>query len=306
MAVSEIDFKVNNLVTRAISGGIFVGVVIVSVLLKNSVFFGAVFMLMCVLGMREFYKLCRLKPNVEPAYVLAIAGGLAAYLCAYFCCVVINRPVEWLDWLHNLSGAGNPFTILAFYLPFVVAQLVVELYRQKAEPIVNIAVALMGHLYVAVPFCCMCAIEGMGQVYLLSFFVMIWASDTGAYLVGMCIGKHKMFERISPKKTWEGFCGGLAFALVFGGLFSKFSYVFPDVNVELKTWQWFAFAVVVFITGTLGDLVESLFKRHLGIKDSGKFLPGHGGVLDRLDSALLAAPVALSFLSIVLYLNGKA
>lgn len=290
----------NNLITRTISGGIFVAIVIASILVKNSLFFGFVFLALCILGLREFYKLCSSIEGIKPASVLATTGGVAAFLCAFFCCVLINRPG---DWTYLSSSQAHPFAILSFYIPFVTAILIVELFRKKECPIHNVAVALMGHLYVALPFCCMCAIEGLGQIYLLAFFVMIWASDTGAYLVGMCIGKHKMFERVSPKKTWEGFAGGLLFALIFGGLFSKFNYIFPETNVELQTWQWFLFAVIVFVIGALGDLVESLYKRYLNIKDSGNFLPGHGGVLDRLDSALLAAPMAFAFLSIALYLN---
>lgn len=291
-----------NLVTRALSGGVFVGVVIASILLKNSLFFGMVFLSLCVLGLREFYFLTKRIEGVQPAWVLALTGGAAAYLCAFFCCVLINRPTGFLQSVFDAEGSF-PFAILAFYLPFVSAQFVIELFRQKQNPLHNIAVSLMGHLYVALPFCCMCAIQGMGQVYLLAFFILIWASDTGAYLVGMCFGKHKMFERVSPKKTWEGFFGGFLFAIVFGTLFSKFNDIFPDVNVQLHHWQWIAFAVIVFVIGTLGDLVESLFKRYLNIKDSGTFLPGHGGVLDRLDSALLAAPMAFAFLSVALYIN---
>ena len=131
-------------------------------------------------------------------------------------------------------------------------------------------------------------------MYVFAFFLIIWASDVGAYVVGISIGKHKMFERVSPKKTWEGFFGGMLFALTTGFILSKTTI---NGNV-LELWQWLVFALTVFIFGTLGDLVESLFKRSLDVKDSGSLMPGHGGLLDRFDSAIIAAPVAYIFLTL--------
>lgn len=164
---------------------------------------------------------------------------------------------------------------------------VLELFRRKGNPILNIAVSVMGCFYVLVPIVSMLAIWSLRPVVLLAFFIIIWASDTGAYLTGMCFGKHKMFERVSPKKTWEGLFGGFVFALVVAYIFSVCN---PDVG---SLFSWMLFSTMVFVMGTLGDLVESLFKRTLNVKDSGAIMPGHGGILDRLDSALLAAPVAL-------------
>lgn len=286
----------NNLITRTLSGAVFVAVVIAAILLPNPHFFGIVFLAMTILGLREFYLLCKHIEGIEPAWVLATVGGVAAFLCAYCCCVSIDEKVS--------ANVGNhPYAFLVLYIPFISALFMVELFRKRAFPIHNVAISLMGHFYVALPFCCMCAMKKMGAVYLLAFFILIWASDTGAYLVGRCIGKHKMFERVSPKKTWEGIGGGLLFALLFGWLFAQFASEIPALGYTagaFATWKWMTFAVLVFVSGALGDLVESLFKRYLQIKDSGKFLPGHGGVLDRLDSALIAAPIAFSFLAIAL------
>ena len=152
----------------------------------------------------------------------------------------------------------------------------------------NLGVSVLGHVYVSVPFCLFCLIEGKSEhsnMLLLAFFVMIWASDRGAYLVGRFFGKHKMFERISPKKTWEGFCGGLSFSIISGLIFNYCGCI-PTLHVG----YWLAMSVFVFVFGVLGDLVESMFKRSLGVKDSGNIIPGHGGLLDRFDSALLSMP----------------
>jgi phosphatidate cytidylyltransferase len=127
---------------------------------------------------------------------------------------------------------------------------------------------------------------------LLTIFILIWVSDTMAYVCGRLFGKHKLWERISPKKTWEGFIGGFIFTVATGGmianwiLYNKYNY-----HEEIK---WICVAAVISVTGMLGDLVESLFKRSINVKDSGNILPGHGGILDRFDALLLATPFALT------------
>ena len=121
----------------------------------------------------------------------------------------------------------------------------------------------------------------------LAMFAFIWISDTGAYMVGCLIGKHRLFERISPKKSWEGFFGGLGLSIIIAALAARF---IPDGYVLLSGYaQWIVFAVLVTIFSTWGDLCESLIKRTVGVKDSGKLIPGHGGILDRIDSLLLVS-----------------
>ena len=158
---------------------------------------------------------------------------------------------------------------------------------------------MMSQLYVALP----CALLNVlafhndpaassvsyNPILPLSIFVFIWLSDTGAYCVGSLIGKHRLFERISPKKSWEGSIGGAVFSIASSFIFAHY-YDFMSVG------QWAGLAVVVVIFGTWGDLTESLMKRQLGIKDSGNILPGHGGMLDRFDSALMAIPAAVCYL----------
>jgi len=135
-------------------------------------------------------------------------------------------------------------------------------------------------------------IKDWQPLILLSVFVTIWVNDTGAYLTGVTIGKHRLFERISPKKSWEGFIGGAVFALLSG-------YVFSLLIPEIQLINWLVFSEIIVVFGTFGDLIESLMKRTVGVKDSGDLIPGHGGLLDRFDSMLLAAPVIFIYLSLL-------
>lgn len=137
---------------------------------------------------------------------------------------------------------------------------------------------------------------GYSPVVPLTLFVFLWCNDVGAYCTGCTIGKHKLFERISPKKTWEGSIGGAVFTMLAAYLLHHF---LPDWYSFMPVWVWVGMALVVVLFGTWGDLIESLMKREMGIKDSGKILPGHGGMLDRFDSALLAIPATVVYLSLV-------
>ena len=161
---------------------------------------------------------------------------------------------------------------------------------------------MLSQLYVALPFALLNVLAFQNSpetssvtynpILPLSIFVFIWLSDTGAYCVGSLIGKHRLFERISPKKSWVGSIGGAFFSIASSFVFAHF---FPFMS----TWQWAGLAVTVVIFGTWGDLTESLMKRQLGIKDSGNILPGHGGMLDRFDSALMAIPAAVVYLYVM-------
>jgi len=153
--------------------------------------------------------------------------------------------------------------------------------------------SVFAYFYIILPLACLFFIHWLNPLYALALFAFVWVNDTFAYLVGSAIGKRKLFERISPKKTWEGFFGGLIFAVFAGFLFSHFLMDYCSTSNLIK---WLGLAVVVVIFGTMGDLFESYIKRNLNVKDSGTILPGHGGLLDRLDSILFAAPAALLYL----------
>ena len=173
--------------------------------------------------------------------------------------------------------------------------MILELYRKQTNPVHNWAYFILGQIFIALPFSLLnfiLFINDWQPLVLLSVFVTIWVNDTGAYLTGVTIGKHRLFERISPKKSWEGFIGGAVFALLSGYIFSL---LIPGIQLI----NWLIFSEIIVVFGTFGDLIESLMKRTVGVKDSGDLIPGHGGLLDRFDSMLLAAPVIFIYLSLL-------
>jgi phosphatidate cytidylyltransferase len=197
----------------------------------------------------------------------------------------------------GLSGLGYidvRFSAFIFVILFV--QIAIELYRKNPQW-KNISSLLTGYFYITVPFGLMSSLFYTGAVdkarpgILIAMFVLIWTSDVFAYLTGSMLGKHKLMERISPKKTWEGSIGGLIFALIAAYILSLFI-------TELNLIEWFMLAIVIVISGTLGDLVESLLKRNADVKDSGTIFPGHGGVLDRFDAVIFATPMVFVFINL--------
>jgi phosphatidate cytidylyltransferase len=197
----------------------------------------------------------------------------------------------------------NTFMVSAsVFLPYVLLLLymmISELYLKRENPIGNWAHTMLSQVYIALPFALLNVISFQNDfvssevtynpILPLSVFIFLWMSDTGAYCIGTLIGKHRLFERISPKKSWEGSIGGAVVALIAAAILAHF---FNTLN----TLEWIGLALTIVVFGTWGDLTESLFKRQLGIKDSGNILPGHGGMLDRFDSALMAIPAATVYL----------
>jgi len=274
---------VNNLITRSLTGIVFVLVIVGSVV-GGPLIFAALFLFVTILTLLEFYKLTG-KDSSKTQIYLGTASGIFLYgtLAA------------------SASGFGPTGynTILLNLIPFVLI-FVFALYSKSANPFADIGNTLAGILYIALPFGLLnyfylptLFLNEAKYGLLLGFFLILWLNDTFAYLVGSAIGKHKLFERISPKKTWEGSIGGAVFALFTAWLLSHYFTV-------LLPWQWLAVAIITVVFGTLGDLVESMLKRSLGIKDSGNILPGHGGMLDRFDAVLLAAPVVFVFIAVCL------
>lgn len=177
-----------------------------------------------------------------------------------------------------------------------------QLYVKGVQAIDSLAHSFMGLIYVALPLGMICAINSFndGKYLLLGMFIMIWMSDTGAFLVGSAIGRHKLFPRISPNKSWEGFIGGLLFS-VLSAIVLK--YVFPDYYWSMSMVALCGMGLIVSIFATWGDLIESMIKRTVGVKDSGNLIPGHGGILDRIDSLLLVSPATLFYLIIITFLT---
>ena len=223
--------------------------------------------------------------------------------------VKVNRPIVIMGscylffafWLNCLTD-GESLIIFAPYLIFLLYSYIKELYIKNPNPIVNLGATMLSQMYIVLPlslinvlafkdFACF---DGEAPYYAipLAIYVFIWANDTGAYLVGSLIGRHRLFPRISPKKSWEGSVGGALLTVGCGVAVAQFC-------IFMNVWQWIGMALVVVVFGTFGDLTESMIKRHLGIKDSGNMLPGHGGILDRLDSMLFAIPAVMVYIYVL-------
>ncbi len=265
-----------NLQQRIISG-IIGGAGVVFCLLYNQWSYLFFLLALGVAGQYEFYTLIK-NDGEDPLSKWGILNGFLINILTFLV-------------LANLIPA-KIFTILFVLIGIIY---ITELYRKSSNPFENIAFTLIGIFYVAIPMA-MLHVAAFSQGVFSSqivggIFFMLWASDSGAYFAGKAFGKHKLFERISPKKTWEGLAGGLALAITLAVFLG---YYFHD----LPTWKWICLAIIIATTGTYGDLVESMLKRSLQIKDSGNLIPGHGGILDRFDGILLASPFVAFFLSI--------
>lgn len=278
----------NNFIQRAVTGVLFV-VILVGCILYSPLSFGILFTLISALSVHEFTHLMNQSGEVSINKAITGLGGAYLFLALMGFCTLTTDARVFL-----------PYLALLLYL------IITELYLKKKNPIGNWAFSMLSQLYVALPFALLNVLAFQNApeissvtynpILPLSIFVFIWLSDTGAYCVGSMIGKHRLFERISPKKSWEGSIGGGIFSIASSFAFAHF---FPFMPV----WQWAGLAIIVVIFGTWGDLTESLMKRQLGIKDSGNILPGHGGMLDRFDSALMAIPAAVVYLYILAILQ---
>jgi phosphatidate cytidylyltransferase len=264
--------------TRAITGILFV-VVLISSLLLGQWTFTIFFALISLLCLDEFYKIVT-KVDIKPN---RLVGGLLATTILLSFALFRNDLISLNHFL--------------FIVPFITLVFLHELYRKTEKPFINIAYTFFGVIFTVVPFLFFLNLGflkgGYDFHYPLGFLILLWASDTGAYLSGMSFGKTKLFERHSPKKTWEGFFGGMALSILAAVIFS---YYFQAA----QPWQWITSAVIIAVFGTYGDLSESMLKRSYQIKDSGNLLPGHGGLLDRFDGLLLAAPLVYAFLSLTM------
>lgn len=271
-----------NLILRTITGCLFVAV-IVGCILYHPVSFGILFAVITGMTVYEFVHLVNQNDKVKVNPLITTVGAVYLFLAVWGYCEGIANP---------------PSSIFIPYLIILIYFFVSELYLKRSNPINNWAYSILSQIYIALPISLLSvlafhdtgsSIVEYNPILPLSIFVFLWANDTGAYCLGSMIGKHRLFERISPKKSWEGSIGGGVLALVI-------SMVFAHYYTFLSTPEWMGLAFIIVVFGTWGDLVESLIKRNLGIKDSGHILPGHGGMLDRFDSAILAIPAAVVYL----------
>jgi len=279
-----INFK--NLGIRILTGAIFVSILIGGIIISQYAFF-IVFSLVTIFALYEFYGLLIKAGKVSMNRIFNTLGGFLLYSACFF----------------YFSSISKSLIVFVPYIIYILALFISELFLKRANPLQSLAYAVLGQMYLAFPLSLLNYLAfgyDSGGAYhfalLLALFIFIWANDSFAYLSGSIFGRHKMFERISPKKSWEGFAGGVIFSIIAAIIYAHF-------HQELSLLSWIGFALIMIVFGTLGDLVESLFKRTLNVKDSGNMLPGHGGLLDRIDSVVFAIPAQFVYIEVLSYFH---
>ncbi|HOL00959.1 MAG TPA: phosphatidate cytidylyltransferase [Paludibacteraceae bacterium] len=264
----------NEFLKRSISAVVYVLLVVASLFISPVTFVivFAFFMSMCIY---EFHKITNQQPEVNVPRWLSMGISLLLFLISFF------------------YFSGRAFLpIFSYYIILIFWMFIRELFLRNSNPVHNWAYFLLGQVWIALPFSLLNFIvyfNNYQPLLILSIFILVWMNDTGAYLIGITLGKHKMIPRVSPHKSWEGFAGGILVTLLTGYLLSLWLY-------QLDLPQWLFMSLIVSIFATFGDLLESLWKRTFQIKDSGNAIPGHGGFLDRFDSLLMVVPAVLIYL----------
>jgi len=269
----------SNLTQRVITATIGAILVIVGCVYNEWTYY-AVFFIICGATVMEFYSLCS-SEKVLPSKPIGILISLYIFTLTF----LIEKGILTGDWYFSI-------------FPVVVIVYLIKLYKKEEKPFTNIGYTLLGITYVALPFALLnISVFSFGSYDYeipIGLLLILWAYDTGAYFIGIRFGKRRLFERISPKKSWEGAFGGLLLAMI---LASVVGYYFTSLSLI----EWYGFTLIVVVAGTYGDLVESLFKRSIDIKDSGRTIPGHGGFLDRFDGLLLSMPFIVFYLKVILF-----
>ena len=279
--------KIQNLITRTITGVLFVAIMVTCFLRPEAMVL--LFALITGLSLWEYTGLVNDRENVQVnRFITTVAGVYFFFAMAGY----ITR-------LTPTMGVFIP------YLPTIVYLFISGLYTKSKDPINDWAYAMLGQMYIALPFSMILVLGfqsmpngdiAFNSLLPLSVFVFLWTNDTGAYCSGSLFGRHKLFPRVSPGKSWEGSIGGGILVLIVASALGYYENMLTDVPSNLSLIEWAGLGLVVVVFGTWGDLVESLFKRILGVKDSGNILPGHGGMLDRFDSSLMAIPASVIYL----------
>jgi len=274
-----------NFIVRTITGIFFVAAIIVGFL--NAQAMVALFALITGLTIWEFTGLVNDRPYVSVNRFICTVSGVYLFIA-----------------MAGYNSGMTPATVFIPYLVSIVYLMIAELYQQAKDPINNWAYTMLSQLYIALPFSLLNVLAFRSNGYNIEYsylaplavFVFLWMNDTGAYCVGSLLGRHKLFPRVSPGKTWEGSIGGALPVVAVALSIWHFTTLYGVNDLGLSAAEWAGMGLVVVVFGTWGDLVESLFKRTLGVKDSGNILPGHGGMLDRFDSSLLAVPAVVVYL----------
>ena len=274
-----------NFIVRTITGVLFVAAIVTCFLRAEAMIL--LFALVTGLTIWEFTGLVNEREHITVNRMICTVAGVYFFLA-----------------MAGYNSGLTPASVFIPYLVSIIYLLIAELYLIHDDPVGDWSYTMMSQLYIALPFSLLnvLAFRSTGYdiqyTYLapLAVFVFLWINDTGAYLCGSLLGKHKLFPRISPGKSWEGSIGGGFLVVAIAVLIWYLTDQYGVNDLGLNAYEWAGLGLTVVIFGTWGDLVESLFKRTLGIKDSGNILPGHGGMLDRFDSSLLAIPAAVVYL----------
>jgi CDP-diglyceride synthetase len=268
-----------NLIIRTLTGILFVAVIVAAICVHPLLFAG-VFSVVVGFLIHEFYSFSKYEGSLWQR-ALGIFGGMYFFVasCLY-------------------AGSYTGYEIFLPYILIMMALFISGLYVRNTNPVIQWGLLLFTQCYCAGLLSLLSFIPyAMSPVYdpwpVLMIFIFIWLNDTGAFLIGTLLGKHRLFPRISPLKSWEGFFGGLAVVIIASLIFSRFSLM------EMSWYYWLAFAVITTVFATWGDLLESLLKRTYGVKDSGNILPGHGGFFDRFDSVILVSPAVFVFYKLI-------
>lgn len=289
--------KLKNFIVRTLSGAVLL-LIVLGASFAGYVGYALLLGVITLGGVVEFYRLAQAK-GIEPQRGWGVVSAMLMYLAGAFVGggFVLGVDVEEIAGV-GLFGAG--ILLFALALILLIAVFFTEVFRNRSNPMLNIATTIMGVVYVGLPMSLMVIVPlllgGVGvwsAWYFICYLFLVWGNDIFAYLVGVTMGRHKMCERLSPKKSWEGFVGGVLGSLAMGAV----GAMVTDGSYGL----WLGLALVVSLSSVVGDLVESMFKRDAGVKDSGRIMPGHGGILDRFDALILSAPCAFIYLCIAVF-----
>lgn len=274
----------NNMMVRALSGAVYVALLVFTLMFAPAFCFGVLMIVFAMIGIGELQAM-RAKEAPMGKWVrfldlllpIAVIGG------GLICCI----PAQDHDWLVMLI-----YILAAYGAIYFTLRVILAVHDRNEKPVQNYLTSALSLLYIVVPLASLTMLAYSNPGFVLLTLIMIWVNDTGAYLTGRSFGRHKLCERLSPKKTWEGFWGGFAFAVLAGIVAGLFFMPYSIVLLAV-------YGAIVSVISTYGDLFESLLKRTAGVKDSGNLIPGHGGILDRIDSVLAVAIPALLFFTIL-------
>ncbi len=276
-----------NIVTRAISGAIYVAI-IVSATIAGGYWFFALTGVLAAIGAFEYQRMAAQAEGHDIPTSIRMADFVATMLL-WLAVPAYTYTASVYPGYEITAIAATLAAVTAFMVLYLIVRMTLALTQNGPSAFTIAGRSYLGVLYVGVPVALLNALMAhTGSALVMLMFVMIWLNDTGAYLVGSSFGRTPLCKRLSPKKSWEGFWGGMAFCILAGVLYATFF-------IHGQYVAWAAFGVIICLASTAGDLFESMMKRAAGVKDSGNLIPGHGGVLDRIDSLLMAAPAAALF-----------